>query len=100
MNVLDVLRLEKSNPYTIFKSIHWQGFRNIILKDSTIKRIINEIRAWRESGLAAEFNPGEYIDRIMYIRSNAMQATSTYYDLFLKHGRSDILQQGCEIALE
>ena len=45
-------------------------------------------------------NPGQYLDKLMYIRSNASQATSSYYELFLKHGRSEMLQQACEIALE
>lgn len=59
-----------------------------------------ELYNWRNSGLAADGNPGEYIDKIMYIRSHTMEATGSYYELFIKHGRSEMLQQGCEIALE
>ena len=73
INLLDMFKLERSNPFTIFKSIHWQGFRNVILKDPTVKRIFKEFYEWRNSGLAMEGgNPGEYIDKIMYIRSNAV----------------------------
>lgn len=42
--VLDMLRMERENQMTIFASIHWQGFRNLILKDPTIKRVINEVQ--------------------------------------------------------
>lgn len=45
-------------------------------------------------------NPGEVLDKIMYIRSNSVHATSTYSDHFLKHGRSEMLTQACDIALE
>lgn len=61
---------------------------------------MHELQSWRHSGLAAEGNPGHYIDLLMYIRSHTMEATQDYYDLFLKHERSEMLMQGCEIALE
>lgn len=50
-----------------------------------------ELYNWRNSGLAADGNPGEYIDKIMYIRSHTMEATGSYYELFIKHGRSEML---------
>jgi hypothetical protein len=42
---------------------------------------------WRDSGHAAG-NPGQWIDRIMEIRSNYHLATTTYSDLFTKFPRS------------
>lgn len=42
---------------------------------------------WRDSGHATG-NPGQWIDRIMEIRSNCHLATTTYSDLFTKFPRS------------
>ncbi len=33
LNLLDVLDLDRPNQYTVFKAVHHQGYRNIILKD-------------------------------------------------------------------
>ena len=43
ISILDELHIKRSNQFTIFQSIHWQGYRNIILKDPTIKRVIDEL---------------------------------------------------------
>jgi hypothetical protein len=83
--------MERPNPFTIFKSIQWQGFRNIILKDLTVRRLMKEVQDYRESGYASTGNPGEWLDRIMYIRGNSAQATSTYTDMFKKYGRCEML---------
>jgi len=66
--ILKLLDLERPNKLTIFLSIHWQGFRNIILKDTTIRLILGQIEKWRESGYASG-NPGIWIDKIRLIRS-------------------------------
>ena len=50
---------------------------------------------WRDSGHAAG-NPGQWIDRIMEIRSNYHLATTTYSDLFTKFPRSQTLHEACE----
>ena len=44
--MLDALNFGRPNPYTIFQSIHWQAYRNMILKDSTIQLIIKQIDMW------------------------------------------------------
>lgn len=67
---LDTLHLHRTNPFTIFKSIQWQGFRNIILKDPFMRRIMKELQDFRHSGHAAAGNPGQWIDKIFYIRGN------------------------------
>lgn len=33
LNILEVLGLERPNRFTVFKAVHHQGFRNVILKD-------------------------------------------------------------------
>lgn len=71
------------------------------MKDSTIRRITKEIGAWRDSGLAMEGgNPGVQLDNINFIRANSVLATCTYGEHFEKHGRSEMLSQACDIALE
>ena len=37
LNLLDVLCLARPNNYTVFKAVHHQGFRNIVLKDPLVK---------------------------------------------------------------
>lgn len=37
LNILDVLCLERPNSYTVFKAVHHQGFRNIVLKDPLVR---------------------------------------------------------------
>lgn len=96
--ILDALHLNRTNPYTIFKSIHWQGFRNIILKDPIIRKIMKELQLWRHSGHAVG-NPGEWIDKINFTRGNSIDSTSSYSELFKKHGRCEMLHQACDIAL-
>jgi hypothetical protein len=54
--ILDALDLERPNPYSIFKSIQWQGFRNVILKDRTIREVMAQIEKWKDSGHAVN-NP-------------------------------------------
>ena len=37
LNMLEVLNLDRPNKYTVFKAVHHQGFRNIVLKDPLIQ---------------------------------------------------------------
>ena len=37
LNILEVLQLPRPNKFTIIKSIHYQAFRNVILKDPLIR---------------------------------------------------------------
>lgn len=36
LNILDVIAVERPNKYTVFRQVHYQGFRNVILKDLLI----------------------------------------------------------------
>ena len=40
LNLLDVLDMDRPNSYTVFKAVHHQGFRNIILKDPLMQQVI------------------------------------------------------------
>lgn len=61
LNLLEVLCLERPNKYTVFKAVHHQGFRNVILKDPLIKQIIHEVEEWKDSGLC-HANPKKYLE--------------------------------------
>lgn len=37
LNLILVLGLERPNDYTVFKAVHHQGFRNIVLKDPLVR---------------------------------------------------------------
>ena len=56
-----------------------------------MRKIIGQVNEYRESGYAAEGNPGEWIDKIMYIRAYTQKATSSYSEMFEKHGRCEML---------
>jgi hypothetical protein len=52
LNLLYVLNLERPNKYTIFRAVHWQSYRNVILSDSIIRQIVGVVDEWRDSGYA------------------------------------------------
>lgn len=37
LNLLSAFGLERPNDYTVFKAVHHQGFRNIVLKDPLVR---------------------------------------------------------------
>ena len=67
LNLLDVLCLERPNKYTVFKAVHYQGFRNIILKDPLMQQIIREVDSYKDSG-HAHMNPAKHLEKIYDIR--------------------------------
>jgi hypothetical protein len=85
--LLSKLNLARPNKFTVFKLATWQEFRNIVLKDTTIRRIIAEIDKWKDTGFGVG-NPGQYLAKIRYIRANKRKATFTYENWFLQTERS------------
>ena len=77
LNLLDVLDLERPNNYTVFKAVHHQGYRNIILKDPLMQQVIRQTDAFKDSGLAC-MNPSKYLERIYDIRRNCATAEEPY----------------------
>lgn len=43
LRLLKGLHLSRPNELTVFKQVHWQAYRNVILKDTTIRLILDEI---------------------------------------------------------
>ena len=80
VNLLDVLCLERPNNYTVFKAVHHQGFRNIVLKDPLVRQIICEVEKFKDSGLA-HMNPRKYLEQIYDIRRNRHTVEDPYRDL-------------------
>jgi len=39
LRILKGLSFVRPNELTVFKQVHWQAYRNLILRDSTIKLI-------------------------------------------------------------
>jgi hypothetical protein len=72
--LLSKLSLARPNKNTEFKLATWSEFRNVVLKDPTIRGIIAEVDQWRDSGFALG-NPGQYLDKIRFIRANRRTAT-------------------------
>ena len=77
LNLLDVMCLERPNRYTVFKAVHHQGFRNIILKDPLIQQIVREAESYKDSGLV-HMNPKLYLEQIYNIRRNCATAEESY----------------------
>ena len=80
LNLLEVMGLERPNKYTVFKAVHHQGFRNVILKDPLIKQIIHEVEEWKDSGVC-HANPKKYLEQIYDIRRNRHAVEDSYHDL-------------------
>ena len=81
LNLLDVLCLERPNKYTVFKAVHHQGFRNIVLKDPLMQQIIREVDSYKESGFCY-INPEKYLEKIYDIRRNCSTSEESYRSLF------------------
>lgn len=69
LNLLEVLEINHSNEHTIFRQVHYKGYRNVILKDPLIAQIIKEVESYKDSGLAY-LNPARYLEQIYDIRRN------------------------------
>ena len=92
LNLLEVLNLERPNKYTVFKAVHHQSFRNIILKDPLMQQIIREVESYKDSGLAC-MHPAKYLERIYNIRRNCATAEGSYRDLAEQGMQSEALRQ-------
>jgi hypothetical protein len=44
--LMDHLSFEKAHPLTLVKSIQWQAFRNLILKEPLVLKAVKEVRQW------------------------------------------------------
>ena len=92
LNLMDVMCLDRPNRYTVFKAVHHQGFRNIVLKDPLIAQIIREVESYKESGLA-HMNPKKYLEQIYDIRRNRHTVEESYSELDEQGYLSDSLRQ-------
>lgn len=81
--LLEVLELPQPNKFTVFHAVHWQAFRNVILKDSVIRAVIAQIDLYRDSGYA-ENNPALYLDRVRAIRGKMSQVSAPYGEYLSK----------------
>lgn len=92
LNLLEVIAIERPNKYTIFRQVHFQGFRNVILKDPLIAQIIREVDSYKDSGLA-HFNPKKYLERIYDIRRNCHIQEESCNEFIQNGGMSHALSQ-------
>ena len=92
LNLLDVIGVERTNKYTIFRKVHYQGFRNIVLKDPLIAQVIREVDSYKDSGLAC-MNPAEFLEQIYDIRRNCHVQEETCDDFIQNGGQSPALRQ-------
>ena len=69
LNLLDLNGIENLNKYTVFRKVHYQGFRNVVLKDPLIAQVIREADSYKDSGLAC-MNPAKFLEQIYDIRRN------------------------------
>lgn len=67
LTIIEALELQLPNKSTIFRGVHWQSFRNVILTDKIFRSIFDQIEEFRESGYAQN-NSGKWLDRIQSIR--------------------------------
>ena len=79
LNLLEVLNLERPNKYTVFKAVHHQSFRNIILKDPLMQQVVREVEAFADSGLAC-MKPRMHLDHIYEIRRRCSTSKEPYSD--------------------
>lgn len=91
LNILESLNLNVPNQATVFKLIHHQGFRNIILKDPLFREILAECEEYRESGYVYN-DPGKYLDKIYSIRKSVNHAEEPYEVFFHFYPRSSNLK--------
>jgi len=61
LNLLEAVGLERPNQFTVFKAVHHQGFRNMILKDPLMQQIVREVDSFKDSGLAC-ISSGKYLE--------------------------------------
>ena len=80
LNLLEVLCLERPNKYTVFKAVHYQGFRNIVLKDPLMQQIIREVDSYKDSGYA-HMNPAKHLEKIYNIRRKCTQVEEPYSEV-------------------
>jgi len=99
LNLMDIMCLDRPNKYTVFKAVHHQGFRNIVLKDPLIGQIIREVEAYKESGLA-HMNPKKYLEQIYDIRRNRHTVEESYRELDEQGYFSESLRQLIEFLYD
>ena len=80
LNLMEIMCLERPNKYSVFRAVHHQGYRNIVLKDPLIQQIIRKVDQYKDSGLA-HMNPKKYLEQIYDIRRNCHTVEETYADL-------------------
>merc|ERR1719362_79175 len=100
LNLLEVLCLERPNKYTVFKAVHYQGFRNIVLKDPLMQQIIREVDSYKDSGYA-HMNPAKHLEKIYNIRRKCTQVEEPYSEVADDLGLfSESLRQLCEFIYD
>jgi len=99
-SILETLELDRPNKYSIFKAVHHQVFRNVVLKDPIIRQIIAQTEEYRYSGYALGGDPGRHLERIYDIRRAITgQIEQSYEKVWYFYDRSELLKQIFELAM-